>query len=514
MLRVAILCWSLAGGGVQGTALTITKHLVKRGHAVDLLSQDPTCAWPDGVPDGVRFFYVTDALSLRTLAARQRELDQSEVFSGATVIPRPAVSRWQRNHASIVLACRWRSWYRSLVTRDRPLFIEEKLARRAFKVAVYLDRERPDAVLCMAHYSTEWAAFARDLSRHRARMVATLNGWLLPQETRWAGYAYSRVDAVAVVSRDVARYAVDVLGVRVPVHMIYSPLVDSKALRKAAGPVDHPWIGGDVPVVLSVGRLEKDYPTLLRAVALLAARRPVRLIALGEGKKAARLRELQDLAQSLGIAGAVDFAGFVANPLAYMARADLCVLSSKHEGMPQVLVQAMMVGCRMAATDCDFGPAELLGGGEYGRLAPVGDPVRLAEAMDRELDTPRDAARLRARAAELFDVERSIDAYEALLGIGGGGTGRPSVGRLRKLLPIPTLAVWALGLILVGAGLFSDAASMWWIGASGLALVGLVGAKESILWRWRREQLREELAGQRRQADLGLAAERQRAERE
>jgi len=84
--------------------------------------------------------------------------------------------------------------------------------------------------------------------------------------------------------------------------------------------------------------------------------------------------------------------------------------------------------------------------------------------------------------------------------------------QIRKRLPISTLAVWALGLFLVGAGLFSDAASRWWIGASGLALVGLVGAKESILWRWRRAQLREELAGQRRQAEQALAAERKRAE--
>ncbi len=389
----------------------MVRKLVQRGHAVDLLFDRPVCNWPDDVPGGIRFFYVTPSIAADELAAWRRELSRSEVFSGATVIPGPAVSRY----ASVALACRWRSWYRSLVTRDRPLFIREKLARVAFKVAVYLDRERPDTVLSMGNVATEWAAFARDLSRHRPRTVATLNVWLRPHWIRPARYAYSRVDAVVGVSRGVARFAVDVLGVRVPVHMIYSPLVDADRLRKAAEPTDHPWFGGDVPVVLSAGRLAKDYPTLLRAVALLAARRPVRLIVLGEGNKAARLPELQALAQSLGIAGAVDFAGFVANPLAYMARADLFVLSSEREGMPQVLAQAMMVGCRLVATDCPFGPAELLGGGEYGRLAPVGDPARLAEAMDRELDTPRDAARLRARAAELFDVERSIDAYERLL---------------------------------------------------------------------------------------------------
>ena len=76
----------------------------------------------------------------------------------------------------------------------------------------------------------------------------------------------------------------------------------------------------------------------------------------------------------------------------------------------------------------------------------------------------------------------------------------------------------ALGLILTGAG-FSDiaarwwdVAARWWIGAFGLLLVGLVGAKESILWRWRREQLLEELAGQRRRAEQALTDERKRAE--
>ena len=415
--RLAILCWSLR---VQRTSFAIMERLVNRGHAVDLLFEDSRCVWPEDIPDGVRLFCATPHIKARKLAAQQRELDRSEL-SGATVLPKPAVSRWQRKHASVALACRWRSWYRSLVIRDRPLFIREQLARTAFKVAGYLDLERPDAVLCVGHNMTELAAFARDLSRHRPWMVGTINGWLRPDWIAPGGYAYSRMDAVVAVSRGVARFAVDVLGVRVPVHTIYSPLVDAGMLRAADEPADHPWFGGDVPVVLSAGSLVpvKDHPTLLRAVALLSARRPVRLIVLGEGK-AEKLSELQALAQSLGIAGSVDFAGFVTNPLAYMARADLFVLSSEHEGMPQVLVQAMMVGCRLVATDCPFGPAELLGGGEYGRLAPVGDPARLAEAMDRELDTPRDAARLRARAAELFDVERSVDAYESLLGIGGG----------------------------------------------------------------------------------------------
>ena len=57
----------------------------------------------------------------------------------------------------------------------------------------------------------------------------------------------------------------------------------------------------------------------------------------------------------------------------------------------------------------------MLGNGEYGRLAPVGDPEALAEAMGQELDDPRDTERLRARALELFGVDRAVDQYEKLL---------------------------------------------------------------------------------------------------
>ena len=408
MARVAILTQSLTGGGVPKAALSIARGLIERGHAVDLLFLEPVCAWSnDDVPDGMRFLYLTPSITAAQLAARRRELSQlSPLFLSGSAIPEPAFVGWQLRQASVALACR--------------LSVPEARARIAFKIAAYLDRERPDALLITGNKLTrEWAAFARCLSRHRPRTVSTLNGALRPlgdpqplfQQLRCA---YSSVDAVVAVSRALARFAVDVVGTSTPVHHVCEPLVDFKALRKAADPVDHPWIGGDVPVVLSVARLEKEIPTLLRAISLLAARRPVRLIVFGEGE-VARLYELQALARALGVAGAVDFVGFVANPLAYMARADLFVLSSEREGMPQVLAQAMMVGCRLVATDCPFGPAELLGGGEYGRLAPVGDPARLAEAMDRELDTPRDAARLRARAAELFDVERAMDAYERLL---------------------------------------------------------------------------------------------------
>lgn len=408
--RIAILAKNLSVGGSQRGALMVARGLRARGHAVDLLLRKPDCDWSEEIPAGLRLLCVEQALEDDGLRALRTRVGREDV--AFTRIP--AVSAWKLRHANLLLAAAWRRWGWPRL-RGRPLFRQDYHARLAFRVAAYLERERPDALLACGFGPPIWAAGARRLARRRVRTVAMLNGWLDDDMARVMRCVSYSVDAVAAVSHACARFATEVLKVPVPVHTIYQPLVGPDVVASAAEPVDHRWVGGEVPVLLSAASLGKDYPTLLRALALLAARRPVRLIILGTGPEARR-RELQALAGSLGIADAVDFAGFVANPLAYMAKVDLFVLSSHgKEGLPQVLVQAMTAGCRMVATDCPLGPAEALGGGEFGRLVPVGDAARLAAAMGRELETPRDTSQLRERAAELWGIDRAVDAHEKLL---------------------------------------------------------------------------------------------------
>ena len=407
MARIAIGVNSLRGGGVERVALKLARELLGRGHQVDLLFRRVVCDYPSDVPDGLRFFCVTQSIGEGALRARRRELGASDVFRGAA-IPDPGVPRWKLRYANVMLALYWRRW-------RWPLYKDHEHARVAFRVAAYLDSERPDALLATGIKPPIWAVCARQIARHRVRTVVTLDGWPSEKTARMAPCVYPFADAVIAVSRECGRFVTDVLKARVPVHSVYKPLAGQEELRKAAEPADHPWIGGDVPVVLSAASIRtKDYPTLLRAFALLTARRPVRLVVLARREEPS-LGELLQQARALGIADAVDFAGFVENPYAFMARADLFVLSSRREGMPQVLVQAMLAGCKVVSTDCEVGPAELLAGGEHGRLVPVGDPEALADAMDGELDTPRDAERLRAHALELFGVDRAVDRYEQLL---------------------------------------------------------------------------------------------------
>ena len=155
----------------------------------------------------------------------------------------------------------------------------------------------------------------------------------------------------------------------------------------------------------------KDFATLLAAFAKVLARRPARLIVLGKGRL---LPTLTAQAEELGVARHVDFPGFVKNPYAFMAKAGVFVLSSRHEGLGNVLIQAMACGCPVVSTDCRYGPAEILEDGRWGELVPVGDSLALSEAMLRTLDRPPPSEALRERASA-FGVDRAVARYEELL---------------------------------------------------------------------------------------------------
>jgi glycosyltransferase involved in cell wall biosynthesis len=232
------------------------------------------------------------------------------------------------------------------------------------------------------------------------------------------GRTYPFADAVVAVSSELADDLSAVAGLpRGLIRTVYNPVVGPELPALAAEPAGHPWLRpGGPPVVLGAGRLveQKDFPTLLRAFALVRRERPARLVILGEGPAGAR-EGLAALAAGLGVAADLDLPGFVANPYAYMARAAAFALSSLHEGLPGVLIQALACGCPVVSTDCPSGPREILDGGRYGRLVPVGDHEALARAILACLDDPSGREERVARAAA-FGLERAVDRYLELIG--------------------------------------------------------------------------------------------------
>jgi glycosyltransferase involved in cell wall biosynthesis len=202
-------------------------------------------------------------------------------------------------------------------------------------------------------------------------------------------YFYPWADAIVAVSKGVADDLARVARLpRDRIKVIYNPVVTEALFRKAEEPLEHPWfLSGCPPVILGVGRLTaaKDFPTLIRAFARVRESQLARLLILGEGEKR---DSLEKLVRELRLERDVSMPGFMDNPYAYMRKSSIFVLSSCWEGLPNVLIEAMACGCQVISTNCPSGPEEILRGGHYGKLVPVGDAEALAKAILANFDKP------------------------------------------------------------------------------------------------------------------------------
>jgi glycosyltransferase involved in cell wall biosynthesis len=234
----------------------------------------------------------------------------------------------------------------------------------------------------------------------------------------WIQKLYPQSNSIIAVSQGVAEDLI--YNYRIPkekIKVIHNPIVNKEIFDIALEDVNHPWFKTkQSPVILGIGRLAraKDFPTLLRAFALVRRFRPVRLVILGEGEERANLERL---AIELGIQNDVSMPGFVDNPFAFMAKASVFVLSSAWEGLPTVLVEALACGCPVVATDCRSGPREILDNGRYGRLVPVGDHEALAKAILETLDNPDFPATReeRIQRALEFSLDAAVEKYLQVL---------------------------------------------------------------------------------------------------
>jgi glycosyltransferase involved in cell wall biosynthesis len=356
--KVAIFIQSLTIGGAERMALNLVEGLVERGIRVDLLLADHSGALLSRVPPQVKVVDLKGKRVLFSLLPLVHYLrDQS-----------PDILYAIQTHTSLIAI-----W------------------------AAMLSRVHAPVVISQHNVLTISQAAAPTI---RNRSITILARWFF----RYA-------DAAICVSQGVAEDLIE--SIRMPrqkTHVVYNPVISPELEQKALETITNPWFAQDAPpVILAVGRLTsaKDYPTLLRAFAILSRKQPAHLLILGEGKERANL---EALVSQLGLKGNVQMPGFVENPHAYMARARLFVLSSRWEGFGNVLVEALACGTPVVATDCRSGPGEILEAGRYGRLVPVGDVEALAVAIVEALQATPDRALLRQRAQN-FTLDESVRKY-------------------------------------------------------------------------------------------------------
>jgi len=289
----------------------------------------------------------------------------------------------------------------------------------------YLRAERPGALLSPFEVTSVIAIIAKRISRVSTRVIIRISVHISKNKrTRWKkiveklvlSKVYPLADGIVTVSRGAAHDLSVYAGIApARIRVISNPVISEQLLQAAQQPVQHPFFNADkVPVILGVGRLteQKDFPTLIRAFDILRKRIPARLIILGDGEERPAL---ENLIRVSGLQDMVDLFGFELNPFAFMKKASVFVLSSKWEGLPGVLIQALACDCPVVSTDCLSGPSEILKDGQYGHLVPVGDAQAIASAIRSVLSGD---VRLPPKSwLKQYQIDSVIPQYKDLLGI-------------------------------------------------------------------------------------------------
>ena len=359
--RVALFWTGLWGGGAERVMLTIAQEFIRRRIDVDIVLTTAKGELRSEVPPEARVF----------------DLNASRIAASL-----PSLVRYLRNEEPPVLLTALKSancvaiWARLIANVSTKIVVSEH------------------STLSLAIQHSE-----------------KLTDRFLPKLMR---YTYPYADRIVAVSEGAADDLASSLQLqREHIEVVHNPAVTPQLLEMAREPVDHPWFNGNgLPVVLGVGRLcaAKDYPTLVRAFRHVRQNRPARLVILGEGEKRA---DLEKLSADLGIEEWLWMPGFVSNPFKYMAKSSVFALSSKWEGLGNVLIEAMACGTPVVATNCKSGPAEILKDGRYGELVPVGNPDVLAEAILAALNGEVEVAP--AKAVDPFRVEVAVERYLSVL---------------------------------------------------------------------------------------------------
>ena len=273
-----------------------------------------------------------------------------------------------------------------------------------------------------AHSMIDWSLLTLNIAYFHFSFQHLLDTH--PHYMRRTAKGLAHYDYVVSISKEMALEGARLFPwLRDKLVTIYNAVRRDHLLRRASEAVTHPlWYRlSHEGFMLAVERLEesqKDLTTLIEAYAVLTHKMSYvpHLVVLGEGKDHETLQYLID---QRGLTEHVHLLGFTQNPYPWMKQAQLIVHSSKFEGLPTVLIEALMLGKQIIASDCPTGPREILADGKAGILVPVGDVQALADAMQAVLTDVALQERLREGVRNqtmLFQPRENILKLLELLG--------------------------------------------------------------------------------------------------
>lgn len=327
--HLAIFLPSLVAGGAERSLIKLAGGIAAQGHVVDLVLVNAKGQFLNEVSDSVHVIDLKSSRVLTSLPGILRYLHQYK--------PSVLLSALHTNIVALI-ACRIANGPTDVVVSERNTLTVES-----------------------HNYSFD------------IRMR------LMPYLVR---YFYRWASCVVAVSNGVADDLAQVTHLpRDRIKVIFNPIITPEFQEKTKETIEYDWfLPEEPPVILSVGRLttQKGFDVLIKAYAKVRESIPSRLLILGEGPERGAL---EALVHDQGLEKYIRLPGFVQNPYPYMKNANVFVLSSRWEGLPGVLIEALYCGVPIISTDCPSGAREILAAGKYGSLIPVDDVDVMAQEI-------------------------------------------------------------------------------------------------------------------------------------
>lgn len=298
----------------------------------------------------------------------------------------------------------------------------------AIKLLLLVRRLKPDVILSGMFHLNFLVLLLRPLFPRGTHVLVRQNGTVsaalsfgnLPGYTRRLyRLLYRRADRVICQTEAMARDLIDQLGIQPELLAVLSNPLDIEAVRAIArdNPAHWPGTTSQAPGqhLLAIGRLsrEKGFDLLLQALAIVRQQFPnADLLIVGPGPEEASLKAQ---CRDLGLQSVVRFAGHVEHPAVYFQGASLFVLSSRHEGMPNALLEAAAGGLPIVALPASGGVSDLLSDKPGAWLATEVSAQALAVALLAALEALQPGERFAQAFIEEFRLSHAIHAYESLI---------------------------------------------------------------------------------------------------
>jgi len=223
-------------------------------------------------------------------------------------------------------------------------------------------------------------------------------------------FTYRRADLVTANSRGALAYLASFVPKNKLVYLA-NPLPPARSSAS---------VRLEAPTIMSIGRLhrQKAHDVLLKAFSIFCAKHyDWRLAIMGVGSEEMPLRAL---AERLKIGERIDWLGQKADPYPWLCASKIFALSSRYEGTPNALLEAMSCGLPCVVSNASHGPLDLIENGITGLVVPVEDYATLAAALDRLATDEKLAVALGAAArkkAQLHAAELILNSWDAALGL-------------------------------------------------------------------------------------------------